>query len=93
MVGRIQAAELRQGALGPTPLYLDAPAVLHVTAADQVSRKMKYLMAKLATVQEIRAQGKVKTENIDESCHPSGILTKRCRGSRGRGLCLSGGAS
>ena len=38
MTHRILAAELRQGPWGPTPLYLDALAVLHGTAADQLSR-------------------------------------------------------
>ena len=38
---RIQAAEFRQGPWGPTPLYLDALAVLNGTAADQVSQEMK----------------------------------------------------
>ena len=33
MARRIQAAELRQGPRGPAPLYLDALAVLHGTAA------------------------------------------------------------
>ena len=42
---RIQTAELRQGPWGPTPPYLDALAVLHGTATDQVSREMKYLAA------------------------------------------------
>ena len=37
---------------------------------------MKYLATKLAVVQEVRSQGKIKTKKIDESCHPAGILTK-----------------
>ena len=57
-----QVAELRQGPWGPTPLYLDALAVLHGTASDQVLREMKYLAAKLAVVQEARAQGRTKTQ-------------------------------
>ena len=57
---RIQAAELRQGPWGATPLYLDALAVLHGTAADQVSREVKYLAAKLAIVQAARSEGKFK---------------------------------
>ena len=56
------AAELRQGPWGPTPLYLDALAVLHGTTADQVSREMKYLAAKLSAVQEARSQDKIKTQ-------------------------------
>ena len=44
---RIRAAELRQGLWGQSPLYLDALEVLHGIAADQVSREMKYLAAKL----------------------------------------------
>ena len=57
---RIQAAELRQGPWGATPLYLDALAVLHGTAADQVSREVKYLAAKLAIVKAARSEGKFK---------------------------------
>mmetsp|Transcript_4068 Transcript_4068/g.9683 ORF Transcript_4068/g.9683 Transcript_4068/m.9683 type:complete len:381 (-) Transcript_4068:53-1195(-) len=41
----ILATELRLGPLGSTPLYLDAPAVPHETAADQVSRERNYLAA------------------------------------------------
>ena len=65
---RIQAAELRQGPWGISPLYLDALAVLHGTAVDQVSREMKYLAAKLAIVK------------IGEDCHPAEILTKPLQG-------------
>ena len=77
---RIQPVELKQGPWGPTPLYLDALAVLHGTAADQVSREMKYLAAKLAIVQEARSWGKTKTVKIHRSCHPAGILTKPLQG-------------
>ena len=77
---RIQASELKQGPWEPTPLYLDALAVLHGTAADQVSRDMKYLAAKLAIVQAARAEGKTKTEQVDQSCHPADILTKPLQG-------------
>ena len=73
---RIQAAELRQGPWGTTPLYLDALAVLHGTAADQASREMKYLAAKLAIAQAARSEGKVRTEKIGEDCHPAENLTK-----------------
>ena len=38
MAHRIQAAELRQGPWGATPPYMDAFAVLHGTAAEQVSK-------------------------------------------------------
>ena len=77
---RIQAAELKQGPWKPTSLYLDALAVLHGTATDQVSREMKYLAAKLATVKEARSGGKIKTAKICQSCHPAGILTKPLQG-------------
>ena len=68
----IQAAELRQAPWGPTRLYLDALAVLN--AADQVSREMKYLAAKLAVVQAARSEGKIRTEKIDQGCHLAEIL-------------------
>ena len=54
----------------PALRYFGAFAVLHGAAADQVSREIKYLAAKLAIIQEARSQGKLKTEEIDESCHP-----------------------
>jgi len=73
---RISATELRQGPWGPTPLYLGALKVSHGTAADQVSRKMKYLAAKLAVVQEDRSQGKIKTEKANKDRDLAGILTK-----------------
>ena len=80
---------MRQGPWGPTPLHVHALAVLHGTAADQVSREMKYLAAKMAVVQEARAQGKIKTETIDEGSHPADVLTKplqerECAFKRGR---------
>ena len=89
----IQAAELRQGPWEPTPVYLDALAVLHGTAADQVSQEMKYLAEKLAVVQEARAQGEVRAEDIDESSHLPDIITKPLQGKdfvfkRGRLLSL-----
>ena len=59
---------------------MDALAVLHGTAAEQVSREMKYLAAKLAVVQEARSRGKTKTRKIDESFHPADILTKPLQG-------------
>ena len=59
---------------------MDALAVPHGTAADQVSREMKYLAAKLAVAQEARSQGDIKTEKIDESFHPPDILTKLLQG-------------
>ena len=73
---RIISTELRQGPWGPTPLYLYALVVLHGTTADQVSREMKYLEAKLAVVQEAWSQGKTKAEKTNVSFHPAGILTK-----------------
>ena len=76
MALRIQAAELRQGPWGPIPLYSGAFAVLHGTAADQVSA------TKLAIVQEARTQGKIKTEKIDKNCHPPGILTRPLQGKK-----------
>ena len=51
MAYRMQAEELGHGPRAPTPLYLDATAVLHGTATEQASREMKYLAAKLALVQ------------------------------------------
>ena len=82
---RILATELRKDPWGPTPLYLDAPAVSHGNAADQMSREMKYLAAKLIAVQEARSQGKIKTEKTN----PAEILTKPllgkgCAFKRGR---------
>ena len=77
---RILATELRQGHWGPTPLYLDSLAVLHGTAAGQIFRDMKYLAAKLVILQEARSKGKTKTEKIDESLQPLGILTKPLQG-------------
>ena len=73
---RIQAAELRQAPWGPNPVYLDARAVLHGAASEQVSQEMKYLPAKLAIVQEARAQGKAKAVKIDGSYHPPEIMTR-----------------
>ena len=46
------------------------------TATEQVSRKMRYLAAKLAVVQQARAHGKFRTIKIDESLHPADIPTK-----------------
>ena len=76
MAYRMQAEELGHGPRTPTPLYLDATAVLHGTATEQVSREMKYLAAKLAIVQKARAHGKIRTMKIDESIHPADVLTK-----------------
>ena len=73
---------MRQGPWGPTPLHVDALAVLHGTAADQVSREMKYLAAKMAVVQEARAQGKIKTEKIEKSCLPADVLTRTLQGKK-----------
>ena len=77
---RIQAAELKQGPWRPTPLYLGALAVLHGTAADQVSREIKYLAAKLAVGKGARSEGKIRNEKINEGCHPAGIPTKPLQG-------------
>ena len=68
---RMQARELGHGPRASTPLYLDATAVLHGTATEQVSREMKYLAAKLAIVQQARALGKIQTMKIDGSPHPA----------------------
>ena len=77
---RMQARELRHGLRGPTPLSLDATAVLHGTATEQISREMKYLAAKLAIVKEARAHGKIRAMNIDGSLQPAGILIKTLQG-------------
>ena len=77
---RILATELRQVVWGATLLYLDELAVFHGTAADQVTREMKYLAAKMAILQEDRSQGKTKAEKTDGSCHPPEILTKPLQG-------------
>ena len=77
---QMQARELGHGPRAPTPLYLDATAVPHGTATEQVSREMKYPAAKLAIVQQARAHGKIQTMKIDESMHPAGILTKPLQG-------------
>ena len=80
MAYRMQAGKLGHGLRAPTSLYLDATAVLHGTATEQVSREMKYLAAKLAIVQQARAHGKIRTIKIDESVHPADILTKPLQG-------------
>ena len=72
---------------------MDDLEVLHGAAADQVSREIKYLAAKLASVQEARSQGITKAEKIDGSFNPPGILTKPLQGKervfkRGRFLGL-----
>ena len=85
---RMQAKELGHGPRAPTPLYLDATAVLHGTATEQVSREMKYLAAKLAIAQQARAHGKIRTMKIDESTHPAEILTKPLQG---REFCVQAG--
>ena len=59
---------------------MDAPAVIHETAADQVSREIKNLAAELAVVQEARAQGNAKTKQVDGSCIQPGIMTKPLQG-------------
>ena len=59
---------------------MDALAVLHGNAAGQVSLEIKYLAAKLAIVQEAKAQGNTKTGEIDESFHPPDITTKPLQG-------------
>ena len=41
MAYRMQTRKLEHGHRCPTPLYLDATAVLHGTAKEQVSREMK----------------------------------------------------
>ena len=41
---------------------------------------MKYLAAKLAVIQQARAHGKIRTMKIDESLHPTAILTKPLQG-------------
>ena len=55
MAYQMQENRLGHGPHVPTPLYLDATAVLHGTATEQVSREMKYLTAKLPVVQQARA--------------------------------------
>ena len=80
MAYRTQASELGREPRGPTPLYLDAMAVLLGTATEQVSREMKYLAAKLVTVQEARACRKIRTAKVDESFHPAGVFTKPLQG-------------
>jgi len=97
MAYRMQAEELGHGLRRPTPLYLDANAVLHGTATEQVSREMKYLAAKLAIVQQARNHGKIRTFKIDENIHPADILTKPLQGrefvyKRARILGLEGAA-
>ena len=72
MAYRMQAEELGNGFRAPTSLYLDATAVLHGTATEQVSREMKYLVAKLAIVQQARAHGKIRTMKIDEGIRLAG---------------------
>ena len=76
MAYQIQARELGHEPRATTALYLDATAVLHGTAMEQVSRKMKFLAAKLAIVQQARAHGRIRTMKIDLSPRPSDILTK-----------------
>ena len=82
---RTLATELRQGAWGPTPLYLVALAVLYATAADQVSREVKYLAAKPVIAQEARSQGKIKTGKVDEGSVAS------LDGPPERSVCSNGG--
>lgn len=79
MAYRMQAGELGN-ARAPAPLYLDATAVLHGTATEQVSREIKYLAAKFAIVQQARAHRKTQTMKTDEGLHPAGILTKPVQG-------------
>ena len=57
MACRMQARKQGHGPRDPTPLYLDATAVLHGTATTQALREMNCLVAKLAIVQETRAHG------------------------------------
>ena len=85
---RIKAKELLHKPRGPTPLYLDATAVLHGTATEQVSRKIRHLAAKLVIAQETRAHEKVRAVEIDVSLHPADIPTKPLQG---RGVRLRAG--
>ena len=41
---------------------------------------MKYLAAKLAVVQAAKSEGKIRTEKIDQGCHPADSLTKPLQG-------------
>ena len=76
---RIKAKELLHKPRGPTPLYLDATAVLHGTATEQVSRKIRHLAAKLVIAQDTRAHEKVRAVEIDVSLHPATSPPSLCR--------------
>ena len=76
MAYRLQDSKSERGPRSPTPLYVDATAVLHETATEQASWEMKYLAAKLAIAQEARPHGKIQTAKIDGCLHLSDIPTK-----------------
>ena len=96
MAHRTQANEVRQGARGPSRLFLDALAVLHGASPDEVTRGMKYPATKLAIAQDAKAEIKTETLKISEAFHNSGILKKPLQGGEfvfERGRLLGFGAT
>ena len=83
---RMLSAELRQGQEGPSPLYLDAQATLQGTAAEKVSRDMKYMAARYAILRQTETSGEVVLRKVHTTDNLADLFTKPLSGDTFRRL-------
>ena len=83
---RMLSAELRQGQEGPSPLYLDAQATLQGTAAEKVSRDMKYMAARYAILRQTETSGEVVLRKVHTNDNLADLFTKPLFGDTFRRL-------
>ena len=73
---RMFLEELGQKQVGPSPLYLDAQAVLNGAEMERVSREMRYQSARYAMLREAQQADAVRLEKIPTTHNLADIFTK-----------------
>jgi hypothetical protein len=61
---------------GPTPMYLDASAVISGAEMEKVTREMRYMAARYAQLRQVKQDGKVKLCKVDTLDNRADIFTK-----------------
>ena len=87
---RMLCEELDLKQLGPTPVAMDAQAVLDGTTMDRVSRASRWMAARLAILRQMVANSITRLVKVPTGTHIPDIFTKPITDPRHHGL-LSGG--
>ena len=73
---RIMARELRLTPTGPTPLHMDANAVLLGVKREKVAKEMRYMAGRYAMMRNAQDNGDIKLTKVSTLDNKADICTK-----------------